>query len=236
MNGPGLSKLQDRAGSAVSGGLGARFRRVLQSSFAFSGRRTLERSPSPIGRLPNAKVLSDIECRGRPASSCIRSSSPTASTALGMRQGRGSWHALRRHGNSRREDGERDGTFNVRSDRKGDCNETVKGRKAHLVGSGIGNLAAAAYLIKDGGFSGANISHLRGGKVYRADVLTQLALLKRVTSCAASACSRRITSACTICFLSSRQWMTPLKTIKQDTLEFTNRLPLGQQVSPWAAL
>ena len=31
-------------------------------------------------------------------------------------------------------------------------------RKAHLVGSGIGNLAAAAYLIKDGGFSGANIN------------------------------------------------------------------------------
>ena len=27
-----------------------------------------------------------------------------------------------------------------------------EGRKAHLVGSGIGNLAAAAYLIKDGGF------------------------------------------------------------------------------------
>jgi oleate hydratase len=31
-------------------------------------------------------------------------------------------------------------------------------RKAHLIGSGIANLAAAAYLIKDGGFSGANIS------------------------------------------------------------------------------
>ncbi len=27
-----------------------------------------------------------------------------------------------------------------------------EGRKAHLVGSGIANLAAAAYLIKDGGF------------------------------------------------------------------------------------
>ena len=33
-----------------------------------------------------------------------------------------------------------------------------EGRKAHLVGSGIANLAAAAYLIKDGGFSGANIN------------------------------------------------------------------------------
>ena len=31
-------------------------------------------------------------------------------------------------------------------------------RKAYLVGSGIGNLAAAAYLIKDGGFPGANIT------------------------------------------------------------------------------
>ena len=36
-------------------------------------------------------------------------------------------------------------------------------RSAHLVGSGIGNLAAAAYLIKDGGFAGANIIDLRGG-------------------------------------------------------------------------
>jgi len=41
-------------------------------------------------------------------------------------------------------------------------------RKAHLIGSGIANLAAAAYLIKDGGFSGANINiyeeeHLPGG-------------------------------------------------------------------------
>jgi len=34
----------------------------------------------------------------------------------------------------------------------------IEGRKARLVGSGIANLAAAAYLIKDGGFSGANIS------------------------------------------------------------------------------
>jgi oleate hydratase len=30
-------------------------------------------------------------------------------------------------------------------------------RKAHLVGSGIANLAAAAYLLKDGGLLGANI-------------------------------------------------------------------------------
>ena len=31
-------------------------------------------------------------------------------------------------------------------------------RRAYLVGSGIGNLAAAAYLIKDGGFLGVNIT------------------------------------------------------------------------------
>jgi oleate hydratase len=31
-------------------------------------------------------------------------------------------------------------------------------RKVHLVGSGIANLAAAAYLIRDGGFSGSNIT------------------------------------------------------------------------------
>ena len=39
-------------------------------------------------------------------------------------------------------------------------------RKAHLVGSGIANLAAAAYLIKDGGFPGANIS------IYEEESLT----------------------------------------------------------------
>ena len=33
-----------------------------------------------------------------------------------------------------------------------------EGRKAHLVGLGIATLAAAAYLMKDGGFSGAKIS------------------------------------------------------------------------------
>ena len=31
-------------------------------------------------------------------------------------------------------------------------------RKAHLVGSGIGYLAAAAYMIKDGGLLGSNIT------------------------------------------------------------------------------
>ena len=36
-------------------------------------------------------------------------------------------------------------------------------RKVHLVGSGIANLAAAAYLIKDGDFDGANI------KIYEQD-------------------------------------------------------------------
>lgn len=54
-------------------------------------------------------------------------------------------------------------------------------RKTHLVGSGIPNLAAAAYLIKDGSFSGANISITRR-RVYRVDALTQLGRLKRVTS------------------------------------------------------
>ena len=49
-----------------------------------------------------------------------------------------------------------------------------EGRKAHLIGSGIANLAAAAYLIKDGGFSGANISIYEEG-VYLAQLLTRLA-------------------------------------------------------------
>ena len=35
--------------------------------------------------------------------------------------------------------------------------------KAHLVGSGLASLAAAAYLIKDGGFLGTNISIYEAG-------------------------------------------------------------------------
>jgi oleate hydratase len=32
--------------------------------------------------------------------------------------------------------------------------------KAYMLGGGIGSLAAAAFMIRDGGFSGANISIL----------------------------------------------------------------------------
>jgi oleate hydratase len=38
-------------------------------------------------------------------------------------------------------------------------------RKAYLVGGGIASLAAAAYLIKDGGIAGSNISILEAGPV-----------------------------------------------------------------------
>jgi oleate hydratase len=40
-----------------------------------------------------------------------------------------------------------------------------KGRKAHLIGGGIAGLAAAAYLIKDGGLLGANITVYEEGGV-----------------------------------------------------------------------
>jgi hypothetical protein len=70
-----------------------------------------------------------------------------------------------------------------------------EGRKAHLVGSGIANLAAAAYLIKDAAFR-ARTSAFTRRRVYRAELSTLLAFLKRVTSCAASACSRRIAYVC----------------------------------------
>ena len=43
-----LLSLQGRAGSALSEGLGGAFTRVLQSSFAFSGRRTLDIGVVPL--------------------------------------------------------------------------------------------------------------------------------------------------------------------------------------------
>ena len=38
-------------------------------------------------------------------------------------------------------------------------------RKAYFVGGGIGSLAGAAFLIRDGGMPGANISIFEAGRV-----------------------------------------------------------------------
>jgi oleate hydratase len=92
-------------------------------------------------------------------------------------------------------------------------------RKAHLVGSGIANLAAAAYLIKDGGFLGANISiyeeesspggaldskgtpekgyFMRGERMFEANYVCMYDLLSFIPSLD-----------------------DPTKSVKQDTLEF----------------
>ena len=93
-------------------------------------------------------------------------------------------------------------------------------RKAHLIGSGIAHLAAAAYMIKDGGFSGANISiyeeeptpggaldaggtpeegyHMRGERMYEPNYVCMLDLFSFIPSLD-----------------------DPTKSVTQDTLEFS---------------
>ena len=95
-----------------------------------------------------------------------------------------------------------------------------EGRKAHLVGSGIANLAAAAYLIKDGGFSGANIAiyeeeHLPGGCLDSAGAPEQGYFMR----------GERMFEENYVCMYDLLSFIPsvddPTKTIKQDTLEFT---------------
>jgi oleate hydratase len=93
-------------------------------------------------------------------------------------------------------------------------------RKAHVIGSGIGSLAAAAYLIKDGGFSGANIT------IYEEDALPGGAL-----DAAGSPedgyimRGERMMEANYVCWYDLLSFIPsledPNKTIKQDTLEFS---------------
>ena len=49
-------------------------------------------------------------------------------------------------------------TYGCRAARGAETAMNNQARKAYLVGSGIANLTAAAYLIKDGAFWGANIT------------------------------------------------------------------------------
>src|SRR5271169_248140 len=96
-----------------------------------------------------------------------------------------------------------------------------EGRKAHLVGSGIANLAAAAYLIKDGGFSGANINiyaeeSLPGGCLDAAGPAEKGYFMR----------GERMFEENYVCMFDLFSFIPslddPTKTIKQDTLEFTN--------------
>ena len=97
-------------------------------------------------------------------------------------------------------------------------------RKAHLVGSGIANLAAAAYLIKDGGFSGANIS------IYEEETLPGGSLDAGGTP-EKGYCMRgeRMFEANYVCLYDLLSFIPslddPTKTVKQDTLEFTAAYP-----------
>ena len=93
-------------------------------------------------------------------------------------------------------------------------------RKAYLIGSGIGNLAAAAYLVKDGGFSGANISiyeeeNLPGGCLDAAGTPEKGYFMR----------GERMFEANYVCMYDLLSFIPslddPTKSVKQDTLEFT---------------
>ena len=95
-------------------------------------------------------------------------------------------------------------------------------RRAHLVGSGIGNLAAAAYLIKDGGFLGANITiyeeeDLPGGALKEPIPVPEDGYMIR---------GERMFEENYVCFYDLCSFIPsvddPNKTIKEDTLEFTS--------------
>jgi len=94
-------------------------------------------------------------------------------------------------------------------------------RKAHLIGSGIANLAAAAYLIKDGGFSGANITiyeeeNLPGGALDAAGDSEKGYFMR----------GERMFEANYVCMYDLLSFIPSLddstKSVKQDTLEFTS--------------
>lgn len=96
-----------------------------------------------------------------------------------------------------------------------------EGRKAYLIGSGIANLAAAAYLIKDGGFSGANINiyeeeSLPGGCLDSAGTPEKGYFMR----------GERMFEENYVCMYDLLSFIPslddPTKTIKKDTLEFTN--------------
>jgi oleate hydratase len=101
-------------------------------------------------------------------------------------------------------------------------NET---RRARLVGAGIGNLAAAAYLIKDGGFLGENIT------IYEEESLPGGALKEPIPVPESGYMMRgeRMFEENYVCFYDLCSFIPslddPNKTIKQDTLEFTKEYP-----------
>jgi oleate hydratase len=98
-------------------------------------------------------------------------------------------------------------------------------RRAYLVGSGIGNLAAAAYLIKDGGFLGRNITiyeeeDLPGGALKEPIPVPEDGYMIR---------GERMFEENYVCFYDLCSFIPsledPSKTVKQDTLEFTKEYP-----------
>jgi oleate hydratase len=102
-------------------------------------------------------------------------------------------------------------------------------RRAYLVGSGIGNLAAAAYLIKDGGFLGENIT------IYEEEDLPGGCLKEPipVPENGYMMYGERMFEENYVCFYDLCSFIPsledPNKSIKADTLEFTKEYPWHNQ-------
>jgi MCRA family len=65
---------------------------------------------------------------------------------------------------------------------------TIRDIKAHLVGGGIGSLAAAAFMIRDGGVPGSNITIYEALDVLGGSLDAALEAPRPDTACAADGC------------------------------------------------
>jgi len=64
---------------------------------------------------------------------------------------------------------------------------TIENRRAYLIGGGIGSLAAAAFMIRDGGMTGARITIYEAGAVMGGAWTGPVRPIS-ATPCAADAC------------------------------------------------
>lgn len=106
---------------------------------------------------------------------------------------------------------------------------TIRNRKAHLVGGGIGSLAAAAFMIRDGGLPGGNITiydalHVLGGSLDGAGNHRDGYTLRG---------GRMLTTDNYECtwglFKSIPSLVNPGKTVFDETVEFNERIKAHSQ-------
>lgn len=106
---------------------------------------------------------------------------------------------------------------------------TIRDRKAHLVGGGIGSLAAAAFMIRDGGLPGGNITicdalHVLGGSLDGAGNRRDGYTLRG---------GRMLTTDNYECtwglFKSIPSLVNPGKTVFDETVEFNERIKAHSQ-------